>query len=88
MPPTVNDVHSASYSKPLPEESDSTILEIHAAEASPVTSRVKRTPSPAGIVLPVKLKPITVEPPVETVKPASCAAPPLAPFKVTPSTLN
>ena len=72
----------------MPAESDIIKSEIHAAEVSPVTSRVTSTPSPAGIVLPVKLKPITVVPPEDTVNPASCAAPPPAPFKVTPSTLN
>ena len=81
-------MHSASYSKPLPEESDSIKLEIHAAETSPVTSRVTSTPSPAGIVDPVKLKPITVVPPEDTVKPASAAAPPPTPFRSTPKTSN
>ena len=43
------------------------------------TSKVRSVPDPAGIVAPVKLKPITLLPPVETVKPASAAAPPAAP---------
>ena len=37
------------------------------------------TPSPAGIVDPVKLKPITVVALEETVKPLAVASPPLAP---------
>ena len=81
-------MQSLEVSNPVPEESDTTKLEIHASEASPSTSRLISTPSPAGIVEPVKLKPITVVELVDTVKPASAAAPPPAPVTSTPSTLN
>ena len=39
-------------------------------------------------MLPLKLNPNTVEPPVLTWNPASAATPPEAPTTVTPSTLN
>ena len=42
------------------------------------TKFVKTPLLPAGIKLPVNEKPSTVSPPVETVKPASAAKPPLA----------
>ena len=43
------------------------------------------TPSPAGIKFPEKENPSTIpEPPAETVKPASAAAPPTAPDKLAP----
>ena len=44
------------------------------------------SPSPAGIVLPDKLNPITVLLPVDTVKPAVPASPPAAPVTSTPVT--
>jgi len=46
------------------------------------------TPSPAGIVAPESEKPRAVVGLLETIKPASPAAPPDAPFIVAPSTLN
>ena len=85
---TLKDVQSDDVSRAAPEESDTTKSEIHKSEILPVTSRVTSVPDPAGIVDPVKLNPITVEPPVETVKPELPAAPPDAPFNVTPLTLN
>ena len=53
-------------------------------------SRVKevRVPHPAGITAPVNEKPNIVEPPADTVNPASAAEPPAAPEAVVPSTLN
>ena len=39
-------------------------------------------------MLPLKLNPNTVDALVDTVNPLSSATPPLAPTKVTPSTLN
>ena len=55
----------------------------------PVTIKVVKTPvEPAGIVSPVKEKPITVSVLVETVKPFSSANPPEAPPKIIPETLN
>ena len=54
--------------------------------SEPATVIVVRTPSPAGIEAPLNEKPNTVLPPVDTVKPASAAAPPVA--LIIPSTLN
>ena len=54
----------------------------------PTTVTVVNKPLPAGIVAPASEKPITVEPPEETVKPASAAAPPEALTKVEPFTSN
>ena len=54
----------------------------------PSTSTSTNTPSPAGIVPPVKLNPITVLELFDNVNPASAAAPPPAPSIVTLSTLN
>ena len=54
----------------------------------PTTVKVVNKPLPAGIVAPTNEKPRTVEPPEETVKPFSAAAPPDALTSVTPSTLN
>ena len=71
----------------MPEASDRIKSEIQASEASPNTSRVTSKPSP-DIVEPVKLNPITVLLPVDTVNPASPAAPPPAPVTSTPVTLN
>ena len=55
-------------------------------QASPCISNVVNTPEPAGITAPEKEKPITVPFPVETVKPASAAAPPEA--LITPGASN
>ena len=52
------------------------------------TSNSKRVPSPAAIVPPVKLNPITVEALFETVNPAAVASPPPALIISAPSTLN
>ena len=43
---------------------------------------------PAATVAPLNEKPITVEPPVDTVNPASPAAPPEPPVNVRPVTSN
>ena len=51
-------------------------------------SNVTKISSPAGIVLPEKLKPNTVDALVETVKPLAAASPPDAPDTVVPSTEN
>ena len=53
-------------------------------------SRVKdvKVPHPAGITAPVNEKPNIVEPPADTVNPASAAEPPAALEAVVPSTLN
>ena len=80
-------VQSPDVSRALPELSDTTRLDKQASP-EPVTSNTTSTPSPAGMVEPVKLNPITVLLPVDTVKPASPAAPPPAPVTSTPSMLN
>ena len=72
----------------MPDESDKTTSNIHADSLLKAQERPTSTPSPAGIVAPVKLNPITVLPPDETVKPASSAAPPPALFIDAPSILN
>ena len=54
----------------------------------PSTSKVTSVPEPAGIVEPVKLKPITILPPVDTVKPLAAASPPEAETRLPLSTLN
>ena len=79
---------STATSIALPLLSYNTKPDKQASSALPATSSTISTPSPAGIVAPVKLNPITVVALVDTVKPASAAAPPEAPFTVTPSTLN
>ena len=56
--------------------------------ASPFKDRLVRTPQPAGTVEPVNEKASTVEPPVDTVKPAFAAAPPVPLEAVAPSTEN
>ena len=76
---------STVASRALPELSD-TITSSRQASPSPVTSNTTRTPSPAGMVVPCKLKPSTVLLPVDTVKPAASAAPPPAPVTSTPVT--
>ena len=50
--------------------------------------KVVKIPEPAGIDAPENEKPRTVEPPAETVNPASPAAPPEALLTFAPSILN
>ena len=78
---------STVASNALPLLSDITRSE-RQASSEPVTSKNTNTPLPAGMVAPVKLKPITVEALEDTMKPAASAAPPPAPVTSTPSTLN
>ena len=54
----------------------------------PSIRRLVKTPLPAGIVEPEKEKPSTTDALVDTVKPASPAAPPDAPVTEAPLTLN
>jgi len=56
--------------------------------ATPSRASSTNVPHPAGTELPVNEKPRTVEPPVDTVNPASAASPPLALLTVVPSILN
>ena len=77
---------SRSASSGVPAVEDTIKLDKHGSP--PLTSSVTRTPSPAGIDDPVSENPRTVDPPVEMVNPASCAAPPPAPLSVAPSTVN
>ena len=73
----------------LPTESDITTEERHKlSPVRPEPDTVTSTPSPAGMVEPVRLKPNTVLPPVETVKPASTTEPPDASYAVVPSILK
>ena len=74
----------------LPTESEITTEERHKlSPVNPEPETVTSTPSPAGIVEPVRLNPSTVLPPVETVNPAADAVPPLAPVTLSnPSKLN
>ena len=53
-----------------------------------VTSNTTRIPSPTGMVEPEKLNPITILLPVDSINPASSAAPLETPFTVAPSTSN
>ena len=85
---TIDVQSSTETSTAVPLLSEITTPDKQASAVSPSTSRTKSTPSPAGIVAPVKLNPTTVLALLETVKPASAAAPPPAPVIVTPSTLN
>ena len=80
---------TASYSFPpgpvkAPEPRDSSVV----PSTTSLKDRTVKTPEPAGIVAPVNEKPITVSDPVETVNPASSAAPPKAPVSAKPETLN
>ena len=74
--------------KVTPSELDTTSLDMLKPLGSPCTTSVVNTPSPAGIVDPSKEKPRTTEALVETVNPASSAAPPEADRTVGPDTLN
>ena len=85
------------YTKPLsvtevfkvtPSELDTTSSDILKPLGSHCTRSVVNTPSPAGIVAPLKEKPRTTDALVETVNPASSAAPPEADRTVGPDTLN
>ena len=71
-----------------PSTSDKITSPRQAALASPSISKTTNTPLPAGMVTPVKLNPKTVVALLESIKPASSAAPPEAPVTVTPVTLN
>ena len=79
---------TTSAGSAVPAESENTKPDKHASEILPSTSTSKSKPSPAGIVAPVKLNPITVLALLDSVKPASAAAPPPAPSTETLSTLN
>ena len=74
----------------LPDESLNTPLLKVSPLGSPCTTNVVRIPSPAGIVPPAKSNPITTPevPEVDTVNPASAAAPPEALRTVGPPTTN
>ena len=56
--------------------------------AVPFKSSVVNVPHPVGITAPENENPRTVDPPGDTVNPASAAAPPEEPLTVAPSTLN
>ena len=79
---------SIEVSKVIPSELDTTSLDILNPLGSPCTTSVVNTPSPAGIVDPSKEKPRTTDALVETVNPASAAAPPEADTTAGPDTLN
>ena len=68
-----------------PPTLEMTMPDIHGS-LLPISVKVVNTPSPAGIEAPVNENPRTVFPPVDTVKPASAAAPPAA--LAIPSILN
>ena len=74
-------------SKPAPPNPDSTKLFKHNEDGS-FTSRLTKTPLPAGMTDPVNEKPNTVDELVETVNPFSAESPPSAPNRVTPSVSN
>jgi len=78
---------STDASKPLPDLSDTT-KSTKQASPEPTTANTTSTSSPAGIVVPVKLNPITVLFPVDTVNVAASAAPFLAPVTFAPVTPN
>ena len=77
---------TSASARVVPPSPDKTKPDKHAFPPNTVT--VVKTPDPAGIDEPVNEKPKTVEPPEETVNPASPAAPPLALISSAPSTLN
>ena len=72
-----------------PPKPDNTRSPIHGVPPFS-NSRVVSTPDPAAIDAPENENPSTTpeSAPVETVKPASAAAPPLAPTRVAPETAN
>ena len=71
-----------------PPISDKTKFEIQNKLEFPAISKLVNVPVPEGIVEPLKLKPITVVEPAETIKPAASAAPPEALIPEAPSILN
>ena len=73
-------------SRELPLTPERTKSDRHGSPPSIV--RVVRTPLPAGTTDPEKEKPKTTDAEVDTVNPASAAAPPDAPVTVAPETLN
>jgi len=70
----------------VPEASENTRPSKHAPAFD--TSNSKSVPSPAAIVPPVRLNPITVEALLDIVKPAAVASPPPALTISAPSILN
>ena len=77
---------ATSVDKATPAASENTKSFKHGSAPSYVI--LINTPSPAGIVEPVKLNPITVVALEETVKPLAAASPPLAPVILTLSKPN
>ena len=73
-------MQSTEVSKLAPPAPDKITFSIQPVE--PSTSKTVKTPDPAGTYEPENEKPRTVPFPVETVKPASAAAPPLAPKRL------
>ena len=73
-------------SRPTPTASE--IIIVERPVASPSKLRLTNVPQPAGTVAPVNEKARTVEPPVDIVKPADPASPPLPAEAVVPSTAN
>ena len=86
-PPPIVTHSPVEISRAEPEESENTAFSTHASPL-PVKVTFTSTPSPAGMVAPDKLNPITVVALVEIINPASAAVPPEAPEMVKPEISN
>ena len=88
-PPTlIVEQFSTEVSREFPARSERITSVKQNEPALPSTSTFTKTPDPAGIGVPVKLNPNTVDSLNEIINPAASAAPPEALVTVTPVTSN